>query len=124
MTKIAYLFVGAWIAVIGFLLVVGRGFHFRGVKVDFGGTNALVGWTFIIMGIGIFVIALREKAKDFEDKFLICPKCKQPFNKKDVLGDRCPKCEVELEDLKGFYERHPELKVPDDKEPSNNKNEK
>ena len=111
MTKIAYLFVGAWIAVIGFLLVDGRGFYFRGVRVDFGEANTLIGCTFIIIGISIFVIALRKKAKEFGDKFLICPTCKKPFNKKDVTNSRCPKCKAELEDLEGFYERHPELKA-------------
>ena len=82
----------------------GRYWDFTEVKIPFGGA-------LIVIGIIFFWSALRKKAKDFEDKFLICPKCKTPFNQKDVPDSRCPKCEVELEDLEGFYERHPELKA-------------
>lgn len=91
---------------------------------DFTGYNIFFGGFLILIGFLILWSALRKKAKDFEEKLLICPKCKTSFNQKDITDGQCPRCEVQLEDLKGFYERHPEFKVSDDKEPSNSKNEK
>jgi hypothetical protein len=111
MSRLFCLVTGVGIALFGFFLVIGREFYFRGTKVDFGDANILVGWIFVILGLVILVIAIRTKAKDFEEKFMICPKCKEPFNKKDIPDQRCPQCKAEVEDLDGFYERHPELGV-------------
>ena len=43
-------------------------------------------------------------------KFLICPKCQNTYYKDDVKDKICTTCNVSLEKLEGFYERHPELK--------------
>jgi hypothetical protein len=122
MNRIFAFITGSWIAIIGFFLAIGREVSFRGTKLEFGEANVVVGSIFMMFGIAILVIALRTKAKDFEDKSVICPKCKTPFDQKDVPDGRCPKCEVELEDLEGFYKRHPELKVSNNKKRSNRKN--
>ena len=108
MEKIAYLLIGGWIAVIGIFLTSGRGFYNRTIKVDFGANNILVGLIFIIIGIGIVIYSLHKKPKDFEDTVLICPKCEATFNRRDIIDQNCPQCNVKLEDLEGFYDRHPE----------------
>ena len=41
---------------------------------------------------------------------MICPKCETIYMSLDQPGHKCPHCGVGLGDLKGFYERHPELK--------------
>lgn len=41
---------------------------------------------------------------------VICLNCLSPFLFENVNGFSCPKCSGELEDLEGFYERHPELR--------------
>jgi hypothetical protein len=41
---------------------------------------------------------------------VICLKCGEPFPGRDIKGSECGKCGGPLEDLRGFYERHPELK--------------
>ena len=68
-----------------------------------------------LFGVALIVFAIFRKSTPDkeEDKFLICPKCKTPFNQKDLTDSRCPECKAELEDLEGFYERHPELKIKD-----------
>ena len=38
----------------------------------------------------------------------ICGKCESMYEGQSIIGDICPKCGSVLEDLKGFYERHPE----------------
>ena len=118
MNRVFCFITGAGIAVFGFLLVFGREFSFRGTIINFGNANILVGWVFIIFGFVILVIGLRTKAKDFEENFMICPKCREPFNKENIPQQRCPNCKVELEDLEGFYERHPELKIANNEKPS------
>lgn len=40
----------------------------------------------------------------------MCPRCVKPHQKKNVLELKCPVCGEALEDLTGFYERHPDLK--------------
>lgn len=109
MSKVFALITGGWIAVMGFYLVIGKEFSFRGTKISFGTANALVGWAFIVLGLIILVIASRTKAKHFEETFVICPKCKEPLNHRDVPDQRCPRCNAEVEDLVRFYEKHPEL---------------
>jgi hypothetical protein len=41
---------------------------------------------------------------------VICLNCREPFAWKDTEGPSCPNCGGTLEDLRGFYERHPEFK--------------
>jgi hypothetical protein len=41
---------------------------------------------------------------------LICDKCQNPIDSKKVSGIVCPTCGGNLEDIKGYYGRHPELK--------------
>ena len=48
------------------------------------------------------------KSEEFEGRYLICPKCQKALPYK--TENRCSTCGGELEDLKGFYERRPELK--------------
>lgn len=126
MYKFMYILGGIILAVFGYRIIVRPRFYdnIYGRYWDFTEIKWVFGVSLIIIGVFIIFNASRKKAKDFEEKLLICPKCKTPFNQKDVTDGQCPKCEVQLEDLKGFYERHPELKVSDDKEPSNSKNEK
>ena len=79
--------------------------------IDFGDYHVVFGTFITIIGLLFIYTVLRNKARKFEDNFVICPKCRTPFKQNEVPDGRCPKCEVELEDLEGFYQRHPELKV-------------
>lgn len=40
---------------------------------------------------------------------VICLQCHQPFLGDNLNELKCPKCGGAIEDLRGFYERHPEL---------------
>lgn len=48
----------------------------------------------------------------FSDKaeYAICPNCESSFRECDIKNNTCPKCDIDLEPLSGFYKRHPELK--------------
>ena len=76
------------------------------VYIDYTDYQIPAGIAFILVGIIILVITFRYKYKDY-----ICPKCEEVFNQMNVQGHKfCPKCNVALEELKGFYKHHPELK--------------
>ncbi len=60
-----------------------------------------------VMGILCFYSFI--KYKKFNE-FLICPKCVKTYYKYDLVDNKCLDCGVEVEELDGFFERHPELK--------------
>ncbi len=46
-----------------------------------------------------------------EQEVFICKSCVKPFARNKVPELICPNCNEPLENLEGFYERHPELKA-------------
>ena len=44
-----------------------------------------------------------------EPETVICLNCQKPFSFYEINNYQCPKCNGVLENLDGFYERHPEL---------------
>ncbi|RLE48739.1 MAG: hypothetical protein DRJ18_01370 [Candidatus Methanomethylicota archaeon] len=124
--RILSLLLGISLILYGFFTIIQRAYYSSKFDFyfDFGPYHYLFGIFITIIGALFVYIFLTRKAKDFEDKFLVCPQCKTLFDKKDVPNGRCPHCEVALEDLERFYESHPELNVPDDKKANNSKNGK
>lgn len=108
--KIAFLIFGVFLTWLGSEVIRKGGFVLYGHYVSFADSKVISGSALIAFGILFIWFALKRKAQDFKGKFLVCPKCKDSFNQKDVPNSRCPNCAVELEDLEGFYDRHPELK--------------
>ena len=84
-------------------------FDFTGIKWPFGGGLVLLGCFFIWSSFRKKAIEAEKTLRD-EKEVLMCPKCVKPFYKKDCQDVKCPECQGPLEDLSGFYERHPELK--------------
>ena len=106
---------GAWIVLLGVYLVTGREAYSRGIRLDYGQFNTVVGCLFIALGIVFLVYALRTKKKDLEGRFVICPQCRELFNNRDVPNRRCPQCNAEVQDVDTFYERNPELRMRNNK---------
>ena len=75
------------------------------VGVFFIGFGAQFIWSSFRRG----AIEAEKKYKDMQ-KVLMCPRCVKPHQKKNVIELKCPVCAETLEDLTGFYERHPDLK--------------
>ena len=64
----------------------------------------------------IFFGAFKKKALQVkENNILICLSCQTPIRSEDVVDFKCPICQGNLEELEGFYDRHPELKENDKK---------
>ena len=72
------------------------------------------GTGFIVLGFGIVTVLYgcfqKISSKQNELSFSICPNCKKSLYSADVPEGLCPICKVRLENLSGFYERHPELR--------------
>lgn len=62
--------------------------------------------------ICVFILIRRKEFKQliYKPEFVICPKCKKPYYSKDIPDLRCLNCGERVEDISGFYDRHPELK--------------
>jgi len=56
---------------------------------------------------GIFWWQMSQKDKSY----MICPNCTETLEKDKELPIHCTKCGGQLEDLEGFYDRHPD-KLP------------
>jgi uncharacterized C2H2 Zn-finger protein len=70
------------------------------------------GIIFIAYGVALVVLGAKRiliKTKDY-DEYMICPACQHITKTCQTTDNKCPKCGENIEALKGFYERHPELK--------------
>jgi len=76
------------------------------------------GTLFILAGIcWILYVMLNQKKiignykkAEKSDKVAICPKCRTPLFVKNTPDMKCSECEVDLEEIDGFYDRHPDFK--------------
>ena len=58
----------------------------------------------------IAFLAIMEDDLANTPETVICLNCQEPYSFETVKGFECPKCSGVLEDLKGFYDRHQELR--------------
>lgn len=66
-----------------------------------------------IFGLSLIFLAVRKKFSHiFFDTtiYLKCLCCGERFINGEMATSQCPKCGGELENIEGFYERHPELR--------------
>ena len=111
---------------LGVLIIINPSFYssylnrevdFTSIRWPFGGGLIILGVFFMWYSFRKETIEAEKKARD-DKKVLMCPRCIKPFYKKDCQDLICPECQGLLEDLSGFYERHPELKNDNSKEGS------
>lgn len=111
MDKIFNIILGVLLAVWGVILIFDRGYISEKYRhyIDFGPYHYVFGLILFVCGGAILLSVVRRKTNN-EARVLICPKCQDTFFDRDVSKNVCPNCNVVLEDVKGFYKRHPELK--------------
>lgn len=107
-----YIFIGLSLAIFGIGIIYDPIFH--DTKHNFIHDFTEVKWPFgvllILIGIGFLYFSLRKGAGGSISEFLICPTCRKSYDRKELSENRCSTCDIDLEKLDGFYERHPELK--------------
>ncbi|WP_419781411.1 hypothetical protein [Maridesulfovibrio sp.] len=89
---------------------------YRGVRSSLSGRwfDAGLGFCVILGGL------LYKFPEKYHAQGTICPKCRAPFgveHGRAPKGGKCPDCNVDLEPIDGFYDRHPELKDKKDEFP-------
>ena len=88
------------------LIIVGAIIGFIGLyEIFIRATNT----SYLLIG-GLLLISLGISSFKAKKAEFICKECRMVYYKKHLKEISCPKCDVELERLDGFYERHPELK--------------
>lgn len=83
------------------------------LELDFTGYNVPFGILLIVVGVFFILTTLwnkTEAGKAEPPQLLICPKCQKVQTSVESETLKCATCGIELEDLEGFYDRHPELK--------------
>ncbi|GAB6096434.1 hypothetical protein JCM14469_26870 [Desulfatiferula olefinivorans] len=58
----------------------------------------------------LIFIKKEDRIDNFPPPYVTCVKCKKTYDSYKIHDLTCTECGGDLEDLKGFYERHPELK--------------
>jgi len=118
MSRIFFIILGSVWGLVGILIIISPTFYssyfhrnldFTEVKWPLGIGLIVLGSLFVWSSFRKKAIEAEEKAKD-EKTVLMCPKCVKPFYKKDCPTLHCPDCGTPVEQLEGFYDRHPELK--------------
>ena len=119
MKRLTYIVLGSLLGLFGLGILINPIFNHTGLQYNFDfteirypfGTGLIIlGVFFILSSLGKKTIEAEKKAND-DQKVLMCAKCIKPFYKKDCRDSLCPDCHGPLEELSGFYERHPELKI-------------
>ncbi len=118
MGRLFFILLGIVWGVLGILIIINPTFYhselrynfdFSSVKWPFGGGLIVLGALFIWSSFRKKAIEADKMVKEGKKVFM-CAKCVKPFYKKDSLDGNCPNCHEPLEELDGFYERHPKLK--------------
>lgn len=109
-TRRGWFFFGLFFMGIGLSIYSKKGWTiFRGAP-----QHHTLGYVFMAGGIIFCLFSILKK--DFPKNQLthvICISCLKPSNKRELIEDKCPKCNGEVDDLIGFFDRHPELKNKD-----------
>jgi hypothetical protein len=103
-----------------FFIILGSLSIWYGIKLYINQWSYLYGvpvakWTGVIIalfGVIILLYGLIKKdiPKDYDENFVMCVSCLNSFYVQEISNNICPKCNGNVEDLGGFYVRHPELK--------------
>jgi len=93
---------GSGLAILLFGTLPESGARFEGFK------RYAYGVFWLIVGLILLIKGSFIKTVTSLDTVIICPKCATAYNSQDVTDGICPTCKIELEELDGFYKRHPE----------------
>lgn len=103
---------GITIIILGIIIMLGVSMHGHFMPPETGILFICAGILWVVYSI-VFRKKLDtniKKSKQKEETFVICFQCRKPLYAASTNDDKCPHCGGNLENLDGFYDRHPELK--------------
>ncbi len=89
-------------------VVYGHYYSFGEIKNIVGVVFGLFGLLLLVYGILGNVFGKNNLQKNELPEFTICPNCNETFGSNDLEDLKCKKCGHGLENIKGYYERHPD----------------
>jgi len=107
-----FITIGGALLLGGFTILLLGGDQRYGGPVFFGWDRVYYGGGLISIGSVVVYISLRKLKRTGVNvnNIMMCPRCGEAYNTDGMLDCKCPVCHVVLEDIKGFYKRHPEYK--------------
>jgi hypothetical protein len=109
MTKLLNVILGLSLIIFGIGILISPVAYHPVYRVNLDLTN--IRWPFglILIGSGIACLFLVFSKRARTNNFMICPDCGEVFNAKSKEEcNSCEGCGCQLEELDGFYDRHPE----------------
>ncbi len=108
----ALLFAGIVFIIGGITVIIKPVGYSHTYSMTFDFTNIKWPLSTIFIGIGIYCLFefVRRQQPKFEINYWICPTCQESYKKLGSDEHICEKCNISLERLDGFFDRHPELK--------------
>ena len=92
----------------GLIIIVNPRYYHRGIDGYFDLSDIKFPLSLIMVSVGVvFIWSTKRKGSAV---FYACCKCGTIFHWKDTKKKQCIKCGGNIENIKGFYDRHPELK--------------
>jgi hypothetical protein len=92
-----------------FIMIVSLGTPTFLEDVPFSDDNYYITFVgFVLFVVGGWKIIFSKDCYEYPSWIKICPECEMVFDDLGRSESICPNCNVELEPLDGFYDRHPE----------------
>ena len=110
-----YIILGLSLAIFGIGIIYDPIFHDtkHNFIYDFSEVKWPLGIFLTLLGVCFLYFSLRRKPNNTASGFRICPICRTTLETINSSENRCSLCGTDLEELDGFYERHPEIKEND-----------
>ncbi len=112
-SQVVIFFIMRYFNVIGAIIVIASGYigytsedsYLHGIRV-----SPFADLLLIVIGLVYLINTLIKWKQKESDDYFICVNCKEPILRTLSKNNICQTCGKKLEELKGFYERHKELK--------------
>ena len=109
--RIAYFMAGLAAIIMTYPLGENLEVYMKGGPVGIAGRWSISGFGFLLMLYSFFCKQLINPKEWNMYEETICPTCTRVYEKgRGRSGGKCQDCDVYLEPLKGFYDRHPKLR--------------
>ena len=99
------IFLGIAVILLGFDI-----FFSGGGIVRYGYVTSIGGLLFVILGFFYILFSLKRDKKKYYDTNVKCKNCGILLYSHELKNQRCPKCNGEVDNLKGFFKRNPQFK--------------